>query len=98
MKATLEKLVEMGVGKVHVRIASPPVANPCDKGIDIPTKEELAWSRVSYRDGSEKEEILASSLGCTSLRYLSVERLKSVIGSKVCTYCFTGEQAWSDAF
>ena len=101
IKATLDKLATLGVGKVHVRIASPPVANPCDKGIDIPTKTELAWSRVSYKDkddDKDKEEILASSLGCASLRYLPVERLKAVIGSKVCTYCFTGEQAWSDAF
>jgi len=92
MGTTLKRLWAEGVKEIHVRIASPPVSNPCDKGIDIPTKEELIWNDV-WGEGD-----LAGRIGCTSLRYLSVEALKTVVGSKVCTYCFTGVQAWSDAF
>jgi len=89
MQAMLARLNGLGVAKIHVRIASPPVANSCDKGIDIPTKEELFWS---------KEDKSSIETQCASLRYLSVERMVGVVGRGSCTYCFTGVQAWADEF
>ncbi|GIY28967.1 amidophosphoribosyltransferase [Caerostris darwini] len=86
-------LKEAGASEVHIRIASPPLHNPCNMGINIPTKEELIAN-------TSNAEQLAKKLGADSLVYLTVENLtKSVTmhskrDRKVyghCTACFTGE-------
>jgi amidophosphoribosyltransferase len=88
---TLKKLVKLlrsaGAKKVHVRISSPPVKNPCFYGMDFPTTEEL----VAGQHGVDeiKEIIDADSLG-----YLSLDgALESTHLEKdnFCTACFSGE-------
>lgn len=91
--AIIRMLKEAGAAEVHIRIASPPLHYPCYMGINIPTKEELIANKLNAKE-------LASSLGATSLVYLSVNGLVSAVqrgikkdnGKPVghCTACLTG--------
>ena len=81
-------LREAGAQEVHFRVASPPVRHPCYYGIDMPTKEELIGS------GHTVEEI-RDHLGVDSLGYLSMEGMRSAVGSfgPFCDACWTGNYA-----
>jgi amidophosphoribosyltransferase len=76
---------DAGAREVHLRIASPPVRNPCYYGIDMPTKEELIGSRKSV------DEIRAH-LNVDSLGYLSLEGMHAAIAGNgsFCDACFSG--------
>jgi amidophosphoribosyltransferase len=87
---TSKKIVGMlrkaGAKEVHMRIASPPVIGPCYYGIDTPTKEELIATKFSVQE-------IAEFIGANSLKYLSLERLKSCVEDPedFCTACFSGQ-------
>jgi amidophosphoribosyltransferase len=88
---TSRKIVAMlrtaGASEVHLRIASPPVRNPCPYGIDIPTYEELIASQRS-------EEETRDYVGCDSLRYLSLPGMLETLqepGASYCDACFSGD-------
>jgi len=84
MKEIVKMLFDAGAEEVHVRIASPPIRNPCYFGIDFPTHEEL----IAYRKSLEE---IRDAIGATSLYYLSIEGLKKALGKEeVCSGCFTG--------
>lgn len=86
---TMRKLVKLiraaGAKEVHLRIASPPVTNPCYYGIDTPVRNELIAS-------SHTIEEIATYLRVDSLSYLSLEGLLEATGEgdKYCDACFTG--------
>ncbi|MBU8870831.1 MAG: amidophosphoribosyltransferase [Gemmatimonadales bacterium] len=86
---TMRKLVKLmrwaGASEVHLRIASPPVTNPCFYGIDTPVRNELIAS-------SHTIEEIATYLRVDSLSYLSLEGLLAATGEgeKYCDACFTG--------
>ena len=76
-----------GATEIHLRIASPPLRNPCFYGIDFPTPDEL------IANGKTVEEI-AEYLEVDSLAYLSLEGMLSCLGSageNYCTACWSGE-------
>ena len=82
-------LKDAGATEVHVRIASPPIENPCYYGIDMSTTDELMAANHS------KEEI-REIIGADSLEYLSTDGLeKAIVKDKtinqgICNACFTG--------
>lgn len=77
-------LREAGAREVHVRIASPPIANPCFYGVDISTCDELISARLDV-EGVRRE------IGCDSLAFLSEQALFKAGGRcELCTACFTG--------
>ncbi len=83
-------LKEAGATEVHVRIASPPIQNPCYYGIDTSTKGELIAANHSLEDMRE-------IIGADSLSFLSTEGLEeSIVADRdrrqhgVCQACFTG--------
>lgn len=86
---TMRKLVKLmkqaGAKEVHLRIASPPVTNPCFYGIDTPVRNELIAS-------SHTVEEIATYLRVDSLHYLSLDGLMEAAGGKerYCDACFTG--------
>jgi len=84
LKAVLQKLREIEVRKIHLRITSPPVISQCYFGIDIPTRREL------IADDKTVEEI-RDKLGVESLKYLDKEKMKKIFGIPICTSCFDGE-------
>ena len=77
-------LKEAGATEVHVRIASPPMTNPCFYGVDTSTYDELISARKNVE--GVREEI-----GADSLSFLSPEALlKAGNRKELCMACFTG--------
>lgn len=77
-------LKEAGAAEVHVRIASPPMTDPCFYGVDTSTREELISARKDLN--GVREEI-----GADSLAFLSSEALlKAGNRKELCMACFTG--------
>jgi len=87
---TIRKLVRMmrenGAKEVHLRIGSPPIRHSCYYGIDTPDQHKL----VAH--GRSEEEV-ARHLGADSLRYLSLEGLRSTVVAPdhFCYACFSGD-------
>ena len=87
---TSRKIIKMlrhaGAAEVHLRITSPPVANPCFYGMDFPTKAELIVNTMSH------DEMGSSS---TSTAWAtSAEGMMQAVGmdeKDFCKACFTGE-------
>ncbi|SDC10000.1 amidophosphoribosyltransferase [Pelagirhabdus alkalitolerans] len=83
-------LKEAGATEVHVRIASPPIVNPCYYGIDTSTKAELIASNYDTQEMREQ-------IGADSLAFLTVEGLENSIVTEpskeegICHACFTGQ-------
>lgn len=83
-------LREAGASEVHVRISSPPVANPCYYGIDTSSRDELIVTSKTIPE-------IESFIGADSLAFLSVPRVLQALGcsdheeeSGLCLACFTG--------
>ncbi len=88
---TSRQLVEMlrsaGAAEVHLRITSPPIANPCYYGIDMASRAELVGADLTI------EEIRAF-VGADSLHYISLDGLVDATPNqreRLCTACFTGD-------
>lgn len=86
-RGKLGALREAGAKEIHLRVASPPIKNPCYFGIDFPDQRELIANTRSV------EEIRAY-LGVDSLHYISLEGMLSCVKMKsdqYCTACFSGD-------
>jgi len=85
-KRIVNMLKRAGAGEIHMRIASPPVVGPCYYGIDTPTREELIANQMDIED-------IRNFIGVDSLRYLSLEGLRSCVkdSNKFCDACFSNE-------
>ncbi|MEZ4389215.1 MAG: amidophosphoribosyltransferase [Candidatus Krumholzibacteriia bacterium] len=87
---TMRKLVKLmrqaGAEEVHLRIASPPVTNPCYYGIDTPVRKELIASSHTVAE-------IAAYLRVDSLNYLTLDGLLEATGEaeRYCTACFSGK-------
>jgi len=87
LKPIVGLLRDAGASAIHVRIAAPPITDPCYLGVDMPTRDELIANHVP-------EEAMATYVGAESLHYISVERLlRAIRGSQAdhCLACFTGK-------
>src|SRR5699024_7502813 len=88
----VKMLKEAGAKEVHVRIASPPIKNPCYYGIDMSTREELIAANKEIED-------IRAVLEADSVAYLSPEGLeKAIVKDKtinqgICNACMTGQYA-----
>jgi amidophosphoribosyltransferase len=88
VRTRVRALRELGVKKVHLRVAGPAHRFPCHYGIDFSTKGELIASKMSAAE-------LAHNLGLDSLHYLSLEGLLGAMGeahpeNMFCKACFDG--------
>ncbi|MDP3987771.1 MAG: amidophosphoribosyltransferase [Candidatus Levybacteria bacterium] len=84
LRSFVKLLRDYGAKEVHVRIACPPLTNPCFYGVDMPTKHELIAGRFEEK-GKEKETVekIRAFLGCDSLAYLSLNGLLKAAGVKI---------------
>ncbi len=87
-KTRVKTLRELGVNRVHMRVAGPPHRFPCHYGIDFPTTGELIASQMSVKE-------LSDYLGLDSLHYLSLPGLLESTGiedpeDNFCKACFDG--------
>lgn len=90
-KSLIQQLNDLGKPKsIHVRIASPKIVEPCNLGIDLPTKEELVVN---------KTDNLCDYLECNSIMFLDLEEIKSVVGNNLCSKicgCFEKGEKYND--
>lgn len=84
-------LREAGAKEVHVRIASPPFANPCFYGIDTPDRRDLIAA-------SRTVDEIRREINADSLHFLSKEGLLKAIGGNeaehnrgLCLACFDND-------
>lgn len=91
---------KMRGGKIHLRIASPPILSPCFYGIDFPTASELLARRYAERtpaSGVLPDDVLAAiaaDLGVDSLKFLPVTAIPRALGmnrDQICMACVTHE-------
>lgn len=86
-RGKIGSLRQAGAKEIHLRIACPPVANPCFYGVDFPTKEELLAS-------SRNMEQIREFLDVDSIGYLSVDGMLSCVSlppDHYCTACWSGK-------
>ncbi len=90
-------LREAGASEVHILIASPPIRYPCYYGMDTLGEGELLAAN------NEVEE-MRKLIEADSLRFLSVQKLREVLGDTginedygLCTACFTGKYPVKEA-
>ncbi len=88
---TSRQLVEMlraaGAAQVHLRITSPPIANPCYYGIDMASRAELVGADLGVDE-------ICEFVGADSLHYISLDGLIAATPTareQLCTACFSGE-------
>jgi len=87
-RTRVKTLRELGVKRVHMRVAGPPHRFPCHYGIDFSTKGELIAANMALSD-------LTDFLGLDSLHYLSLPGLLASTGianpeGNFCKACFDG--------
>ena len=77
-------LREAGATEVHMRIASPPMTNPCFYGVDTSTYDELISAHKNVEE-------VRQAIGSDSLAFLSKEALlQAGSRSELCLACYTG--------
>ncbi len=78
-------LKEAGATEVHVRIASPPMTEPCFYGVDTTSYDELISARLSVDE-------VCKAIGADTLAFLSEKSLYTAgRREELCTACFTGK-------
>jgi len=87
-RTRVRALRELGVKRVHLRVAGPPHRHPCHYGIDFSTVGELIAARMSVKE-------LGEFLGLDSFHYLSLDGLLSATGvpdpeMTFCKACYDG--------
>jgi len=85
LKILCKMLRESGAKEVHIRIASPPVMQPCYFGMDFPSAKELVANSLAPNE-------VAKMLGVDSLGYLSVHGMRECTNAPndYCGACFDG--------
>jgi amidophosphoribosyltransferase len=88
VRTRVKALRELGVKRVHMRIAGPPHRFPCHYGIDFSTRGELIAA-------GKTEAELCRLLGLDTLHYLSIPGLLAATGvpepeTRYCKACFDG--------
>ncbi len=92
MKRIVSSLKGAGAAEVHVRIACPPIKNPCFYGIDMQTYKEFIASTRTVEE-------IRKLLGADTMAYLTLEGLVDALGfdgSQLCMACLTGEYPLSE--
>jgi amidophosphoribosyltransferase len=84
IRARVQKLRELGVREIHLRVSCPPIKFPCFYGIDFSSKGELIAANHSVED-------IARFMNIDSLHYLTIPGLvDSVTQNNWCLACFDG--------
>ncbi len=85
-KGKIRSLRKAGAKEIHMRIACPPIKNPCYYGVDFPTKEELLANNRSMDEIKEYLEV-------DSVGYISLQGLLECADKPAdhyCTACWSG--------
>lgn len=84
MRGFVALLKNNGAKEVHLRVACPPLTDPCFYGIDTPTKQELIAGRLQIEQKKDIIDIkkIKDFLKVDSLSYLSIKGLLEATGIK----------------
>lgn len=82
-KRIVQLLKEAGAKEIHMRIASPMICSPCFYGVDTSSKAELIAARKNVDE-------LCRYINADSLRFLTIDELRSISNGGLCTACFDG--------
>ncbi|MCO4745798.1 MAG: amidophosphoribosyltransferase [Proteobacteria bacterium] len=88
MRRIAAMVKDLAPSEVHLLIFSPPVKHPCYYGIDMPSEDELI---AAGKDREEIEAELAEAFHVDSVTYLSLDGLREVSGTNMCSACFDGD-------
>lgn len=92
----VKMLRDSGAKEVWLRVASPPIAFPCELGIDMATPDELLYRQRGLNSAEDTMDEAAIEqvrlqVGADSLRYLSLDGLRRSVAKKpFCFGCMTG--------
>lgn len=92
MTNLIKIFMENGAKSIHVRIAAPPIMNPCYFGVDIPTRTELIANHKSVKKNSIDDGV-KQLIEADSLQYLNYDSIESIMKENfkhLCTGCFNG--------
>ncbi|MBI5122524.1 hypothetical protein HZA75_01570 [Candidatus Roizmanbacteria bacterium] len=81
-KALIQELRDAGAKKVYMAIASPPVVNQCDMGIDMRSKKDLPASDFKDEPFSIIEKNIAQIIGADEMIYLPIDETTQAMGGK----------------
>lgn len=87
LRPIVQLLREAGAAEIHVRIAAPPITDPCYLGVDMAQRDELIANHLD-------ESSMAEHVGADSLHHITVDGLLAAIrGTRgdTCLACFTGQ-------
>lgn len=87
-KGKIKSLRQAGAKEIHMRVACPPIKNPCFYGVDFPTHEELL---ANQKDSIEE---IRKFLQVDTLGYISLKGLlgcASLPPDHYCTACWSGK-------
>ena len=77
----VKKLRDAGAKEVHLRLTAPPFVKPCYYGTDISDTSKLIAANNTMEE-------MRKIIGCDTLGFLKMNRLKEMIGNKQdCGYC-----------
>lgn len=79
-KALIQELREAGAKEVYLGIASPPVVNQCDMGIDMRSKKDLPASDFQDSPLEIIEKNIASIVGADGMIYLPIDDTTKAMG------------------
>ena len=81
----VQMLRDAGATEVHVRVACPPITDPCYMGVDMASKQELIASDKSVTE-------IGDHIGADSLAFLSLPAMMEALEADdgYCNACFTG--------
>ena len=81
----VQMLRDVGATEVHLRVACPPITDPCYMGVDMASKQELIASDQSVAE-------ICDRIGADSLAFLSLSGMMEALGADdgYCNACFTG--------
>ena len=81
----VQMLRDAGATEVHLRVACPPITDPCYMGVDMASKRELIASDRSVAE-------ICDHIGADSLAFLSLAGMMEALGAAdgYCNACFTG--------
>ncbi|MBI2074710.1 MAG: amidophosphoribosyltransferase [Candidatus Levybacteria bacterium] len=88
LKDFVSLLRNYGATKVHIRIASPPITDPCYYGLDTPKKDKLIASRfekkkpLGINQKAVDVEKIRTFIGADSFVYISLKGLLKAAGVK----------------
>jgi amidophosphoribosyltransferase len=81
-KALIQELRNAGAKEVYMGIASPPVVNQCDMGIDMRNKKNLPASDFIDSPFEIIEKNIANIIGADGMIYLPIDDTTKAMGGK----------------